>query len=100
MKVRISRKARSDLLDAYAYLAIRNPAAAERLVVDFDAKLRQLAQFPLIGRSRPEFGDALRSVLVRNYVVLYFIDESELIIMRVIDGRMDIDSELGRWLWQ
>ena len=63
-------------------------------------KIRQLARFPLIGRARPEFGDELRSVLVRNHVVLYFIDESELIILRVIDGRMDIDPELGRWLLQ
>ncbi|HWE79801.1 MAG TPA: type II toxin-antitoxin system RelE/ParE family toxin [Pseudolabrys sp.] len=79
MKVRISRKARSDLLGAFDYLADRNAAAAERLIADFDAKLRQLAEFPLIGRSRPEYAADLRSVLVRNHVVLYCVIEDEVI---------------------
>jgi len=97
MKARVSGKARSDLLEAYRYLVERNSAAAERLVADFDAKLRQIVRFPYIGRARPEFGPELRSVLVRNYVVLYSVTELEVIVVRVIDGRMDIDSELGRW---
>src|SRR5690348_12336551 len=100
MKVRISRKARSDLLGAYDYLADRNRSAAERLVADFDAKLLQLAEFPLIGRVRPEYAADLRSVLVRNHVVLYLVTSVEVVIVRVIDGRMDIDTELGRWLLQ
>jgi toxin ParE1/3/4 len=100
MKVRVSGKARSDLLEAYRYLSERNAAAAERLVADFDAKLRQIARFPLIGRVRSEFGPDLRSVLVRNHVVLYSVTEFEVIVVRVIDGRMDIDAELGRWLLQ
>jgi plasmid stabilization system protein ParE len=50
MKVRISGKARAELLDIYAYFAARNPAAAERTLQDINAKLRQLSHFPFMGR--------------------------------------------------
>jgi plasmid stabilization system protein ParE len=59
MKIRISGKARSELIEIYRYLARHNPVAAERAVADIDFRLRQLSDFPLMGRQRPEFAPDL-----------------------------------------
>jgi toxin ParE1/3/4 len=96
MKVRISGKARMELLEIYRYLAERNEAVADAVLGEIDSKLRQLSEFPFIGRERSEFAPNLRSVLVRTYLMFYTVVEDELVIMRVVDGRMDVDRELRR----
>ncbi|MDO8875367.1 MAG: type II toxin-antitoxin system RelE/ParE family toxin [Pseudolabrys sp.] len=94
MKIRISGKARAELVGIYRYLARRNPEAAEKTVADIDLRLRQLADFPLMGRQRPELAPDLRSLLAGTYIVFYTIADQEITVLRVIDGRMDIHKEL------
>ena len=96
MKVRISGKARRELLEIYSYLVERNPAAAERALADVNSKLHQLSRFPFMGRERPEFARNLRSVLVGTYLVFYTVANDHIVIMRVVDGRMDVDKEFRR----
>jgi toxin ParE1/3/4 len=97
MRVRISGKARTDLLAIYSYLAERNPLAAENVVEEINSKFRQLSHFPFMGRSRPEFLPSVRSALVGSYLVLYRVeDDDHIIVMRVIHGRMDVDKEFRR----
>jgi len=89
MKVRVSGKAKLDLLEIYSYLADRNEPAAERLMSRVNEKLERLSRFPFIGRQRPEFGPRLRSIVVADYVIFYTVEE-EITVMRVIHGRMDL----------
>ena len=96
MKVRISRKARIELLDIYAYLAERNPTSAESILQEINSRLRQLSRFPFMGRERSEFAANLRSALVRTYLIYYTVTDDEIVIMRVVDGRMDVDKEFQR----
>lgn len=96
MKVRVSAKARADLLQIYRYLAERNPAVAESVLQDIDAKLRQLSHFPFMGRERPEFAPHLRSALVHTYLIFYTVTNDHLVVVRVVDGRMDVSKELQR----
>lgn len=96
MKVQFSGKARSDLVQAYRYLAERNPVAAEKFMGDVDLKLDQLSRFPHIGRDRSEFAPNLRSILVLTFLLFYAIRGGRIEIVRVIDGRMDIHQELQR----
>jgi toxin ParE1/3/4 len=93
MKIQISGKARTDLARIYEYLAARNPSAADRLLADIDAKLIQLSRFPFIGRERSELVPNLRSALVRTVLIFYALSNDRIVVMRVIDGRMDIDEE-------
>ncbi len=46
-----------------------------------------------MGRRRPEFGEGVRSVTVENHVI-YYRDESEPFIARVLHGRRD---QLAAW---
>jgi len=90
MKVRLSGRAKLDLFAIYEHLADLNGPAAERLMSRVNEKLERLSRFPFIGRERPEFGPGLRSIVVAEYVIFYSV-EKEVTIMRIIDGRMDLE---------
>jgi toxin ParE1/3/4 len=96
MKVLVSDKANRDLLRTYAYLVARSPAAAEATLRRIDEKFRQLSDLPFIGRERSSLGPGIRSVVVGTLVIFYIVGQDSLTIVRVIDGRMDIDEEFRR----
>ena len=96
MKVRISSTASRDLHRTYPYLADRNPKAAEDFIRRINQKFEQLAELPFIGRQRSTLAPGLRSVLVGNHLIFYLVGTNIITIVRVIDGRMDIDEELRR----
>jgi len=77
MKVFVTDKANRDLLRTYAYLVQRNPTAAESFLRRIDEKFSQLSALPFIGRQRS-------------------VAQNSITIVRVIDGRMDIDEEFRR----
>jgi plasmid stabilization system protein ParE len=96
MKVRVSAKARADLLHIYGYLAEHNPTAAESILRDIDAKLRQLSHFPFMGRERPEFARTCAARWFTLNLIFYTVVHDHLVVVRVVDGRMDLDKELQR----
>jgi len=96
MKIVVTNTARQDLFRIYSYIEERSPAAAETIVARIDRKLDQLARFPFIGRERSSLAPGLRSVLVGSYLVFYTVEPNNIVVVRVIDGRMDIDEEFRR----
>jgi toxin ParE1/3/4 len=96
MKIVWSEKAEHDLLKIYAYVAARNPQAAEALVREVDARFKNLSRFPFIGRERPSLAPGLRSILVGTHLIFYCVEHDRIVIVRIIDGRMDIDEEFKR----
>ena len=103
MKIVVSRKASGDLLQIYSYLVQRNPNAAEDRARRIDRKFDELSRFPLIGRARSNLGPGVRSTALGTHVIFYTIEsglytiESGLVtIVRIIDGRRDIDEEFRR----
>lgn len=92
MRVRLSGKARRDLLDIYAYLSSRNPVAANRTFRTINESLQRLTDFPYTGRERTEFGPGMRSLVVRTYLVFHRIEGDSIDIVRVVDGRMDLSK--------
>lgn len=95
MKVLVSDKARRDLLRIFSYIAERNPTAAEKFLRRIDEKFHQLSDLPFIGRERSSIAPGIRSVIVEpiSYSTSY---SDSITIVRVIDGRMDIDEEFQR----
>jgi len=96
MKIVWSDKAEKDLLAIYAYLAERNPQAADSLMREVDSRFENLARFPFIGRERSRFAPGLRSVLVGTHLIFYLVESDRIVVVRMIDGRMDIDEEFNR----
>ncbi len=96
MKIFKSDKAEQDLLQIYRYFAERNPQSADALVEEMSTKFKNLSRFPFIGRERSSLALGLRSILVGTHLIFYVVERDRIVIVRVIDGRMDIDEEFKR----
>jgi toxin ParE1/3/4 len=96
MRVFISNKARSDLLHIYHYLEDRSPNAAEAFAERIDANFEHLVRFPFLGRERSSLASGIRCLVVGLHLVFYTVEPDRIIIVRVIDGRMDVDEEFHR----
>jgi toxin ParE1/3/4 len=90
--VRRSPQAEADLDSILDDLNQKNPAAADRYAAAFEEKGQALAQFPEIGRARPEIAPALRSTLINPYVIFYRIEGDTVQILRILHGMRDLRS--------
>jgi toxin ParE1/3/4 len=96
MRIVLSDKAEFDLLRIYRYLNERNPSAAEALIRRIDANVENLARFPFIGRERSSLAPGLRCLVVGSYLIFYLVGSDQVTVVRVIDGRMDVEEEFHR----
>jgi toxin ParE1/3/4 len=89
-EVRRTPQAETDLEAILEDLQWKNSAAAERYATAFYNKGRALAQFPEIGRNRPEIAPNLRSTLVYPYVIFYRVEGDVVQIVRILHGKRDL----------
>jgi toxin ParE1/3/4 len=88
-----SAAAKADLDDVWIDIAAENPEAADRQVERVASLIFKLADFPNLGRSRPEFGDAIRGLVKDNYLILYEIhDTSRVEVKRIVHGIRDLST--------
>jgi toxin ParE1/3/4 len=78
------------------YIKERNPIAAEAFVRRIDTNFGNLALFPFIGRERSRLAPGLRCVVVGLYLIVYTVGSEQITVVRVIDGRMDVEEEFRR----
>jgi toxin ParE1/3/4 len=87
LKVEFSPTALSDLEDIADYIARDNPIAAEQWVDKLVEAAEKIASHPRSGRAVPEIGDPrIREVIVREYRVVYRVEEKRLLVLTVIEG--------------
>jgi len=99
MAHRISPLAEADLDDIWYYIATQSGSteAADRLIDSLTRRFLLLANYPYIGRTRDEdFGVGTRSFAVGNYVIVYRVEGGNVLILRVAQGRRDIEALFGR----
>jgi toxin ParE1/3/4 len=96
MRVVLSDKARLDLSRIYRYLEERSPNAADAFIRRVDSNFENLARFPFIGRERSNLAPGLRCLVVGLHLIFYTVDDDRITVIRVIDGRMDVDEEFHR----
>jgi len=96
MKIFVSERAKNDLLRIFSYVAARNQFAAENIVEAINGKFEQLSRFPFIGRERTSLAVGLRSAVVGMHLIFYTVEHERISMVRVIDGRMDVDDEFQR----
>lgn len=95
MRVVVSLRARSDILAIHSYLAERSLVAADRLLVRFSQRFDELCEFPFLGPDRSELRASLRGLLMDGYIAFYIVETDRIVIVRVIDGRMNIKREMS-----
>lgn len=93
MRVRKTAKANRDLKRLYKMIARYDRAAAEKMARRADTVFKQLAQHPHSGSDWSEVGSGLRRIISGMNIIIYRIKPDEIVILRVIDGRMDVEAE-------
>ncbi|MFQ3452448.1 type II toxin-antitoxin system RelE/ParE family toxin [Bradyrhizobium sp. UFLA01-814] len=96
LRIVVSLRARSDILDIHSYLADRSPAAADRMLVRLSERFDNLSEFPLLGPDRSELRPSLRGLLIEGYIAFYLVETDRIVIVRVLDGRRDIEREFPK----
>jgi toxin ParE1/3/4 len=89
-----SPEARGDLSDIWNYYAaVASPRSADNIVRRIGDAVRLLEDHPYGGRSRDEVRRGLRSVAANPHVIFYRVTTNDIAqIVRVIDGRRDVDA--------
>ena len=91
-----SPQADSDLDDIWYYIATETGSAdvADRVIDGIVQRFLLLAKYPRIGRTRDEIRRGLRSFPVGEYVIFYRIEREDVIVLRVLHGKRDLDRIL------
>jgi toxin ParE1/3/4 len=93
---RLAPSATVDLDVISEYFLDRSLEAGEAFFQEFNRKCKNLVNFPNMGRSYSHLGEAVQGLPLNGYIVLYEVTETELTILRIINGRQDLESlELG-----
>ena len=95
MRIAWSTEANKDLAQIWNYLAREaSVARADDQIRKIEAACRVLSDWPMAGQARDAIMPGLRAVVAAPYVVFYRIDGGAVQIIRVLDGRRDIDAIL------
>jgi len=93
MRHRRSLLADSDLDDIWYYVASQSGSTdiADRLIASITDRFLLLASHPNLGRARDEdLRPGLRTFPVGEYVILYRIEDEDVVILRVLRGSRNI----------
>jgi toxin ParE1/3/4 len=92
--IRRSRDADDDILAIWDYIDLVNPSAARRWVDAIFQRWTILSDHPYAGEAREELGPGARVLVYRHYVIVYEVRPEEVVILRVFDGRRDLQRAL------
>jgi len=98
MASRVSQRAEADLDDIWYYVAKESGSVeiANRLIDSVTNRFLLLARHPHLGRSRDDdFGVGSRSFSVGEYVIVYCVENDDVLILRVAHGSRDIEALFG-----
>jgi toxin ParE1/3/4 len=99
MAHRLAPQAAADVDDIWYYVAKESGSSeiADHLIDSITSRFLILARHPFLGRSRDDdFGRGSRSFAVGEYVIVYRVSHGEVIILRVVHGRRDIEAWFGK----
>lgn len=85
-----------DQLDEIAeYIALDNPVAASKLVVEVFKKVDRLEQFPSSGREPPELPDSIyREILCSPCRIFYRHEGNKILVIHVMRDEMQLKKYL------
>jgi toxin ParE1/3/4 len=95
MAHRVAPQAAVDLQNIWYYVAKESGSVdvADHLIDAITHRFLLLAGHPYLGRARDDdFGMGSRSFAVGEYVIVYCVDNDNVLILRVAHGRRDLDA--------
>lgn len=88
MQLQFTHKALRDLKRLRAFIAEKNPAAAQRMSQRLIVAINALTENPKIGRNLEEL-PAVRELVKDDYVVRYTQTETAVVVLNVWHGKED-----------
>lgn len=96
MAHRLAPEAETDLDELWFYVASNSSIEiADRLVDSLTTRFFLLATHPRAGRQRDDLWPGMRIFPVGDYVVLYRVEGSDVVIDRVVRGSRDLEALFG-----
>ncbi|MGH1393359.1 MAG: type II toxin-antitoxin system RelE/ParE family toxin [Trichormus sp.] len=93
MKVYWTTTAVENLSAIYAYIAQTSPQYATRVVDRITRRSEQIVNFPMSGRTVPEFEtEQIREIIEGSYRIIYYIKPEQIDVLAVIHGSQQITS--------
>ncbi len=92
IKYIISQPAIRDLESISSYFADVNVETGEIFLLGFSKRCQQIVSFPSSGRSYDDLQVGLRGLPLEGYVILYRVMNDGIEIVRVVNGRQDLQS--------
>jgi toxin ParE1/3/4 len=93
MPYRTTRQADQDIIGIYLWGCREyGQAQAERYHAELAATLDLIADNPRIARERAELTPPVRLHPFQSHMIVYLLDESGVLIIRVLHGRQDWES--------
>jgi toxin ParE1/3/4 len=93
MKLLLSFRAKEDLLEIWEFIADHDEVAADRYIDHLRDRVSELIHFPELGRARDEIHPGLRSLLARNHLLFYRLEDQEVQVLRILHGSMDLPKQ-------
>lgn len=92
-QVLFSESARTDLLEAWLFIAEENIAAADGLIEAIHQEAQTLSFQPLMGRLRSELAEGVRSwPTSTRYILFYVPAEDGVTVLRVLHHARDVPN--------
>ena len=88
----LAPKALRDLDEISSYFAKQNVEAGERLLTLFNEKCTRLMSFPNMGKSYEYLSAGVRGIPLEGYIIFHQIVDTNIIILRVVSGRQNLNS--------
>lgn len=88
-----SPEARDDIDQLWDYYArVAGQATADKIIREIAKVVQAIEDFPAAGRARDEIRAGLRSLTAAPQIVFYRLKNDRPEIVRVLDGRQDIEE--------
>ena len=91
-QLRISPRAREDLLEIWSYIAEDSEENADGFIDKIHETMELLAGQPGLGRHREELAPGIQSFPVGRYIIFYRVLSNAIEIVRVLHGARDIEN--------
>jgi toxin ParE1/3/4 len=89
-RARLSRPAKTDLIEIWTYVAQDSFEAADQLVDRIQGRCDLLARMPEMGRLRPDLAEGIRSLSVGRYLILCRQSRRGIEVARIRSGETDL----------
>jgi len=76
MNIFFTSRAKTDISEIAHNISQDNPSAARKLISSFNDSIKNLVDFPLLGRVVPEYSeDSIRELIIGQYRIVYKFNE-------------------------